>query len=147
MKMLSADMSDADFEAEIAKWTTLLSSNQRKQWRGIFCKGHANALVVACRAAGATHAIFIANGNTAAAQGAVSTGGTAYEPASDLGRSLTNRGSAQCMVARDEWYGRLPMRSTLFSSPALRAKQTVRRPGPRAAACVHVDACSARGRL
>lgn len=109
----------------------MLTSNQREQWRRVFKRGHANAFVQACRAAGATHAIFVANGNTVPAEsgaGSVPTGsgggGSSVGAASDLSRSLTNRGSAQCMVARDEWYGRLPMRPTLLTSPALRAKQT-----------------------
>ena len=37
---------------------------------------------------------------------------------------LTDRGTAQCMISRDVWYRRMPMRRVLFSSPALCARQT-----------------------
>lgn len=38
--------------------------------------------------------------------------------------SLTVRGTAQCMLARQEWFGRLPVRKVLLSSPVLCARET-----------------------
>ena len=87
------------------KWNELLTANQRKQWRGIYARGHAGSLVQAYRAAGATHAIFIANAHTADAdEAAVSTGGAAFSigaelgAAEDLSRSLTNRAASMLIL-------------------------------------------------
>ena len=41
---------------------------------------------------------------------------------------LTDRGSAQCMVARDEWFGRLPVRKTIMSSLPLQTMSNERQP-------------------
>ena len=122
MKEMSEDLSDADFEAEIAKWMALLTANQRAIWRGCYGRGHARELVIAARAAGATHALFVQHAHVDPAATATPTGAGA----SAAGRAvaLTNRGSAQCMVARDEWFGRLPVRRMLLTSPALCVRET-----------------------
>ena len=38
--------------------------------------------------------------------------------AQDMERKLTNQGTAQCMVARAEWFGRLPVRELILASPS-----------------------------
>lgn len=136
MKDACAHLADADFEAEMAKLSTLLTNNQRNLWRSIFCRSHANTFVTAARAAGATHALFIqhancheAEGDDAATRSLGSALGLEMGDASALRESdgairLTNRGSAQCMVARDEWFGRLPVRPVVLCSPAKRTIET-----------------------
>ena len=133
MRKMAEDMSDADFETEVANWNRVLTANQRKLWQGCYSRGHANSFVIASRAAGATHALFVAHGHTEAGPPvAFATGDpsqvdlaqVAEEKAVDMNLSLTDRGSAQCMVARDEWFGRLPVRKSILSSPAKRCTET-----------------------
>jgi len=136
MKDACAHLADAEFEAEMHKLSTLLTNNQRNLWRAIFCRAHANTFVTAARAAGATHALFIqhancheAEGDDAATRSLGSALGLEMGDASALRESdgairLTNRGSAQCMVARDEWFGRLPVRPVVLCSPAKRTIET-----------------------
>jgi len=141
MSKIGEDMSDEDFEEEVAKWVRLLTDNQRAIWRKVFAKGNALSFVSTARAAGATHILFVHHGACQASEvspnvhGTVATGhefgvGEVLQPleeslkAADAARPLTNQGTAQCMVAREEWFGRLPVRSVILSSPAVRAKQT-----------------------
>ena len=60
----------------------------------------------AARAAGATHVVLVRHGNASAT------------------RELSNQGAAQCMVARQEYFGRLPARRPLLVSPVAAARQT-----------------------
>ena len=59
MKAMGEDMDDEHFEAEVSKWMAALAKNQRKVWRGVYSRGNARDFVVAARAAGLTHAIFV----------------------------------------------------------------------------------------
>ena len=52
------------------------------------------------------------------------TSGVAAPSPSATDAILTSRGSAQCMMARLEWYGRLPVRRSLFTAPAPCAAET-----------------------
>ena len=125
MKQMGEEMDDVEFEAEVSKWINALTKNQRQVWRGCYQRGKSHQFVIAGRAAGATHVLFVQNANTTpppAPSPALQTGG-APPPAQPEVR-LTNRGSAQCMVARDEWFGRLPVKRVLLSSPLMCAKET-----------------------
>jgi len=130
MRKMGEDLSEADFEAEVAKWDKVLTANQRTLWRGCFSRGQAHQFVIAARASGATHCLFVADAHThprsvglpPLATGAESEADAAR--AADHARHLTDRGSAQCMVARDEWFGRLPTRKMVLTSPATRATET-----------------------
>ena len=128
MRSMAEGMSEADFETEVAKWTKILTENQRKVWRSCYARGHAASFVTASRASGATHALFVVNGHTAVpstpppplATGGVDANAVFERKALDLARELTDRGTAQCMVARTEWFGRLPVKATILASPATR---------------------------
>ena len=130
MRKMSEDMNEDEFEAEVAKWNRVLTANQRRMWRGCFSRGHAHSFVIAARAAGATHVLFVVHAHTAGesvATPALATGGSVYASGArevDLRRHLTTRGTAQCMIARIEWFGRLPVRTTILCSPAKRTKET-----------------------
>lgn len=135
MRTMGNDLPENEFEEEIAKWSRVLTANQRKVWRGCFNRGNAKAFTVSARAAGATHVLFVTHGNCLGSpngRGSVSmppiaTGeGSMLDAAkaNDLERALTDRGSAQCAIARDEWFGRLPMRKTMLSCPTERARST-----------------------
>ena len=126
MKKMGDDMEDSEFEAEVSKWMRALTKNQRQIWRGCYARGNAHQLVIATRAAGATHVLLVQHANTApgaAPPPALATGGAPPAATSEEVK-LSNRGSAQCMVARDEWFGRQPVRKVLLSSPAMCAKET-----------------------
>ena len=124
MREMGEEMDDEAFEAEVAKWVLLLTNNQRAIWRGVFAKGNAASLVTAMRAAGATHVLLIHHGNAAPMTSATGDAPTDDIKAADSARPLTNQGTAQCMVAREEWFGRLPVRQVILSSPAKRATET-----------------------
>jgi len=132
MSTMGEELDDEAFEAEVAKWVRLLTVNQRAIWRSVFSKGNASSFVTAARAAGATHVLFVHHGNAAAATAAppvhlkseTDRELSARYKAVDAARPLTNQGTAQCMVARAEWFGRLPVRSVILSSPAVRAQET-----------------------
>ena len=130
MRAVGEQMGEDEFEKEVEKWNRLLTDNQRKVWRNCFAKGNAREFVIASRAAGATHALFVVHGNCSnekVSMPALATGDPDFDLAvkeGDLKRKLTDRGSAQCMVARDEWFGRLPVREMMISSPAYRTKET-----------------------
>jgi len=124
MREMGEEMDDDAFEAEVAKWVLLLTNNQRAIWRGVFAKGNAASLVTAMRAAGATHVLLIHHGNAAPMTSATGDAPTDDIKAADSARPLTNQGTAQCMVAREEWFGRLPVRQVILSSPAKRATET-----------------------
>ena len=181
MKTLAEELDDEAFDAEMAKWMAALAKNQRQMWRGVYASGRARQFVIAARASGATHALFIQPAHsevvplleleaavplpsasvgrpTSAATMSVKPLGpkdvnraqsanpsglrpskstpliladsadVCVEPppapaAAPLSR-LTNRGTAQCMLARQRWFGRLPMRQVLFVSPARTVKET-----------------------
>ena len=126
MRELGESLTDEVFEAEVAKWQRMLSTNQRAIWRGCFARGHASSLVTALRAVGATHVLLVHHGAAAA----VEVAATGAPPPlgdwadADAERRLTNQGAAQCMVARDEWFGRLPVCDVLMASPSACVKQT-----------------------
>lgn len=134
MQLVSADYDNERFEGEIAGWHAVLTRNQRKMWRNVFAKGNAKKFLVALQATGATHALFVRHANAAplaAESPPLSELSTDAEKKAhaewkrdDVSRPLTNRGQAQCMVARDEWFGRLPVRRVLIASPAQRATET-----------------------
>ena len=120
-------LDDKAFEEEVAKLTSALTGNQRAVWRACFTKGHAKSFVISARAAGATHALFVVDAHTAPEPISVpgmAVLGSAARKGPDLARPLTDRGSAQCMNARELWYGRLPVRSVMFASPARRSAMT-----------------------
>jgi len=110
MRQMGETLSDEDFEKEVAQWVQLLTKNQRAIWRRVFGKGHAKRFVQLARAAGATHVLFVHQGAT--------------DNAAALEKQLTNQGTAQCMVSRDEWFGRLPVREVILASPAKCCQQT-----------------------
>ena len=85
MKAMGEDMSDEEFEAEISKWLAALSKNQRAVWRGVFVKGYAHDFVMAARAAGCTHALFVQN-----AHATVDGCGTEDEDWAHLATSIEN---------------------------------------------------------
>ena len=66
MKAMGEEMDDEDFEEEVGRWMAALAKNQRKVWRGVFCSGNAHELVIAARAAGLTHALFVQNAHASA---------------------------------------------------------------------------------
>lgn len=59
MLNFGADLSDAEFEAETAKWHRLLTKNQRSLWYRLFKRGHANEFVMTMRGLGATHLMLV----------------------------------------------------------------------------------------
>ena len=122
MKQMGEDMDEAEFEAEVAKWMAALTKNQRQIWRGCYTRGNAHQFVIAGRAAGATHVLFVQHAHTTAPQALVTGGSPPAEGGDEV--KLTNRGTAQCMVARDEWFGRLPVRRALLTSPEMCTKET-----------------------
>ena len=212
MKSMGEDMDDFAFEAEVSKWMAALAKNQRRMWRAVFAKGQAYQFVVAARAAGATHALFVQPAHTIPPDtSSTSEVPPANAPATlpiapptkvhgpppadvpnrrpnsggplkplavrdmnpraasaNVSRSiskeslhvsnstpalqiqdpaglpppvpvstqdalmasepqeltLSHRGTAQCMLARLEWFGRLPVRKMILTSPAICAKQT-----------------------
>ena len=129
MKHFTKDYTVDQFEAEAAKWHAVLTRNQRTVWRAVYRNKHAKSLVTAARAVGATHLIFVRHAHCEAfaapppALGGLATAAHDWRKA-DAARPLTNRGEAQCMVARDEWFGKLPIRRVLLASPARRAMET-----------------------
>jgi len=128
-------MTDEAFEAEVASWMKLLTANQRKIWRGVFAKGKAKTLVTVARAAGATHILFVHHGNAVgAATSPTGSADVAEQQAGMLTRELSNQGMAQSMVARQAWFGRLPVRSVILASPARCAQQTAMQMSGRASA-------------
>ena len=66
MKKFCEHMDDKAFEDEIAKLNRVLTANQRAVWRACFGKGNAKQFVLAARAGGATHALFVVDANCAA---------------------------------------------------------------------------------
>jgi hypothetical protein len=127
MQRMGEQLDDAAFEAEVAKWVAVLTKNQRTLWRSVFTRGHAHAFVKVARAAGATHMLFAHH--AACTAHASSLPVTASAPTADwiqgdLERRLSNQGTAQCMVSNHEWFGQLPVRKLILTSPALYASET-----------------------
>ena len=54
-------------------------------------------------------------------------------------RKLTNQGTAQCMVARTEWFGRLPVRQLILASPSQCCVETAMHMSGRVLPSGHVD--------
>mmetsp|Transcript_19443 Transcript_19443/g.48572 ORF Transcript_19443/g.48572 Transcript_19443/m.48572 type:complete len:575 (+) Transcript_19443:50-1774(+) len=101
----------------------VLQKNQRKDWRYRYLAKDAGNLVVAMRAAGVTHLVFVRHAN--AVPGLSVHSGQPHDWSfDDLSRRLTNRGQAQCAAARTAWFGACPTRKTTLCSPAARAKET-----------------------
>ena len=121
MREMGEELSDEAFEEEVAKWVALLTRNQRAIWRSVYAKGHAKRFVNVARAAGATHVLFVHHGNVVAPP---NIAGLPADPEAALAAELSNQGTAQCMIARSEWFGRLPVRSVIIASPAKAAQQT-----------------------
>ena len=210
MTAMGEDMDDEAFEAQVAMWMENLAKNHRKVWRGCHERGHAHELVIAARAAGATHFLFVQHANLADAaavappptlaetmqeevapdltdenapsngvgvvavtarpvsggvvplssnrqlemtqissQKSLSRGRSSPSlltprteansasdaPARNLagqttqmraggGPRLSDRGTAMCMLARDEWFGRMPVRQVVLCAPALCTRET-----------------------
>ena len=159
----TAAVTDAQFEADADKWLRNLTDSQRRIWRSVHAHGHAKALLLAMRASGATHALFITHANaTKPAAAAVSPptaapapvapaaapasageadaaeagaeapaptrlapkGAVVPVPKLPLDPGLSQQGQAQSVVALSSWYGRLPVRKLLLTSPSASAKQT-----------------------
>jgi broad specificity phosphatase PhoE len=120
----SAALSDEAFRGVAARWMANLTRNQRRVWRTVFSRGHARSFVMAMRATGATHALFIRHANADSRQPL----GTPLDApvSSDADPGLSPQGSAQCMMARASWLARLPMRKVLFSAPASCSQETAR---------------------
>ena len=127
-KMLEwhADSTDEQMEAECHVLLALLTTNQRVEMRSRFAMASAASLVMAARAAGVTHVIFCRHGNTPPTPPtAPSRKDRPHEwKLADQAKPLTDRGQAQCVAAKSAWFGRLPVRHVLVSSPALRCGET-----------------------
>ncbi len=137
MREMGETLGDDEFEAEVAKWVELLTRNQRAIWRSAFAKGHAKRFVNIARAAGATHVLFVHHG---AVDTPPSIAGLPTDPSAALALELSNQGTAQCMIARTEWFGRLPVRSVILASPARCAQQTAMHMAGRVSAAGDEDA-------
>jgi len=110
-------LSDDAFEHQAAEWLTFLGRNQRAIMQGVWSRGHTNTFVIAMRATGATHLLFIHHGN--AGKDHRKGGWCAEDP------GLGSQGTAQCMVSRTTWFERLPVRKVFLASPLQRSLQTV----------------------
>jgi len=115
--------SDEMLQKECDGLEDILHKNQHSEWRKRFRNKDAANLLIAARAAGVTHFVFVRHAN-AAQLPSTKPGqphGWGYD---DQERSLTNRGQAQCVAARLAWYGACPTRPTMVCSPAQRANMT-----------------------
>ena len=155
MLNFGADLSDAEFEAETAKWHRLLTKNQRSLWYRLFKRGHAHEFVMTMRGSGATHLMLVSQANDKdckrvkltdnpaaaaaaeerlraeiAAAAAVAAAAAAADPslaaAMNVGPALSATGEAQCVGAKNAFFDKLPVRKTCYlSSPSLAARQTI----------------------
>ena len=124
---------DAKLKAECETLSEVLHKNQRSEWRKRYRNKDAANLVIGARAAGVTHFVLVRHGN-AGQLPSTKPGQPHGWGMDDRGRTLTNRGQAQCVAARAAWFSKCPVRPTVVCRCAGRAHTaTVAAHGPKKA--------------
>jgi len=124
MATFHADNTEDELLAQCNQMLATLQKNQRKGWRRLFIKKDAANLVMAARASGLTHIVFVRHANCDSLEPHVDVSSPEGTKFADQKRRLTNRGQAQCVAANAAWFGSCPTRATFVSSPAVRSRES-----------------------